>query len=110
MLWHIKERVLMDIGAKIKEMRQKMKMSRKEFAKAAGISASYLSEIERGLKRPTVDIILKISKAFNLKISELLDEIPSTPMSPELKELVETLRNFKPEQVKLLSEFLKSLK
>lgn len=40
----------------------------------------------------------------------MLDEIPSNPMSPELKELVETLRDFKPEQVKLLSEFLKSIK
>jgi len=100
----------MDIGSKIKELRQKMKMSRKDFSQAAGISASYLSEIERGLKRPTVDIILKISKAFNLKVSELLDEIPSNPMSPEVKELIDTLRDFKPEQVKLLSEFLKSIK
>lgn len=100
----------MDIGAKIREMRQKMKMSRKAFSQATGISASYLSEIERGIKRPTVDIILKISKAFNLKVSELLDETPSNPMNPELKELVETLRDFKPEQVKLLSEFLKSIK
>lgn len=100
----------MNVGEKIKELREKTKMSRSDFAKVAGISASYLSEIERGLKKPTLNILNKISQAFNVKISEIIGETPGTPLTPELKEIVETLRDFEPEQVVLLKDFLKSLK
>ncbi len=73
------------------------------------ISTSYLSEIERGIKNPTFDILFKISKAFNVKIFEIIGETPGTPLTPELMEMVETLRDFKPEQLKLLNKFLKTL-
>lgn len=100
----------MNIGEKIKELREKTKMSRNDFAKVAGISASYLSEIERGLKQPTLNILNKISEAFDIKISEIIGESHGTPLTPELKKIVETLREFKPEQIELLNDFLKSLK
>lgn len=100
----------MDIGAKIKTLRKELKMTQKDFAKACNISASYLSELERGQKRPTFDIIHKISIATNVKISDFAEESNGTPLTPELKEIVETLRDFKPEQIKLLKDFLASLK
>jgi len=100
----------MHIGISIKKLRTKLKMSQNDFAKACGISMSYLSEIERGLKNPTIDIVLKIATAFNVKVSEIIDESPTTPLTPELKQIVETLTDFKPEQINLLNDFLKSLK
>jgi len=100
----------MEIGSKIKGLRIKLKMTQKDFAKACNISTSYLSELERGLKRPTFDIIHKISIATNVKISDLAEESDGIPLTPELKEIVETLRGFDPEQIKLLKDFLASLK
>jgi len=100
----------MDIGFKIKELRKSMKMSQSDFAKASGISASYLSEIERGYKKPTFDIVFRIAEAFNIKIAQLIGETPGTPLTPEVKEIVDILSHFEPDQVKLLRDFLKSLK
>jgi transcriptional regulator with XRE-family HTH domain len=100
----------MNIGSKIKDLRMKMKMSQNDFAKASGISVSYLSEIERGLKKPTFEIVFRISEAFNINISQLIGETPGTPLTPELKEIVETLNSFKPNQIKLLNDFLDSIK
>jgi transcriptional regulator with XRE-family HTH domain len=100
----------MNIGDRVKNIRQQMKISRKAFSELTGISVSYLSEIEHGIKHPTVETILKITKAFNMTVSELLGETAALPINPELKELIETLRDFKPEQIKLLNQFLKTLK
>ena len=102
----------MNIGERIKNIRQELGMSRRAFSEATGVSASYLAELERGLKRPTIDILSKIAQACNLSLSDILDESqkPALPLGPELQELVETVRGFKPRQIKLLSQFLKEIK
>jgi len=43
-----------------------------ELSKKLGISQSYLSEIERGKKTPTLDLLQKYGEVFNLKVSTLL--------------------------------------
>jgi len=85
-------------------------MTRKSFSEATGISVSYLSEVERDLKRPAVDIILKISNAFNISVADIIGDSLVTPLNPEMKDLVETLRNFKPDRIRQLNEFLKTIK
>ena len=50
-------------------------LSQEELADAAGIHRTYVSQIERGLKMPTVDILFKISKALNIRASDLISEI-----------------------------------
>lgn len=99
----------MDVGIKVRNFREKLNMSRSDFSKVTGISASYLSEIERGIKNPTIEILQKICTAFDVTLSELLEETPSSPMKPEVKEISKTLSNFSTEDIKLLNEFLKSV-
>ncbi len=48
-------------------------MSREELAEAAGISASYLYEVERGLKRPSTDVLAKLAAAFGMLPSQVLE-------------------------------------
>lgn len=43
-----------------------------DLAKELGISAAYLSEIEKGKKKPSIDIIEKYAKAFKTKPSAIL--------------------------------------
>lgn len=102
----------MNIGEQIKTIRQELGMSRRAFSEAAGISDSYLAELEKGKKQPTVNILSKIANAFNISISDILGESenPTLPLRPELTELVETAKGFKPQQIKLLSQFLKELR
>ncbi len=47
-------------------------LSIKDFAEKTGISASYISEIERGAKKPTLEMINKYSKAIGVSTSTIL--------------------------------------
>lgn len=47
-------------------------LKQKEVAKKLGLSKSYISEIESGLKTPTIDVIEKYSQAFEIPISSII--------------------------------------
>lgn len=63
----------MNIGEKIKAAREKMKWSQSELAKLAGIRPSTISQIESGArKKPSIDVLQKISDALSVTVSQLL--------------------------------------
>ena len=45
------------IGSYIREQREQAKISIRQLAQAAGVSNPYLSQVERGLRRPSADIL-----------------------------------------------------
>jgi len=46
-----------DLGTYLKDQRQQAQLSLRQVAERAGISNPYLSQIERGLKRPSAEIL-----------------------------------------------------
>lgn len=65
-------------GGKIRLLRLRQKLTLKELAQKLGYSAhGYLSEIESGKKKPTVDFVLKIADYFHISTDQLLrDNVP----------------------------------
>lgn len=61
------------LGQAIKVARTEQGLERKELARASGISYPYLSEIEKGKKRASTEVLLPIAQALGLKQSELLE-------------------------------------
>jgi transcriptional regulator with XRE-family HTH domain len=64
-----------DYGRAIVELREDRGMSREALASAAGISPSYLYEVERGLKRPSTDVLAKLAAALGMLPSQVLEYI-----------------------------------
>lgn len=62
-----------DLGDKIKSERLNKSLKQKELAVRAGISISYMSDIERGRTNPSIQTLKKISDALNIKVSKLID-------------------------------------
>lgn len=62
-------------GKAIETLRVRRRLSREELARASGISYSYLSEVERGLKRPSTDVLVKLAMAMEMLPSEMLRQI-----------------------------------
>ena len=63
------------IGKRIRRFRKEKGLTPAELADAAGISRSYLSELENGTgehKRPSIQVMYKIGKALGVSMSELL--------------------------------------
>jgi transcriptional regulator with XRE-family HTH domain len=59
------------IGAYIREQREQAKISLRQLAQAAGVSNPYLSQIERGLRRPSADILQQIAKGLRVSAEAL---------------------------------------
>lgn len=61
----------MNIGETIKHIRKEKKIKQGDLAEKSGISQTYLSQIEKGVKVPTVDILEKISNAIGMPFAVL---------------------------------------
>lgn len=57
---------------KIKEIRKEQKITLKELGQKTGYSASFLSQIERGLNRPSLESLRKIADALDITVATLL--------------------------------------
>ncbi len=60
-----------DIGGFIKEQRETAKISLRRLAEDAGVSNPYLSQIERGLRRPSAEILQQLAKALRISAEQL---------------------------------------
>jgi transcriptional regulator with XRE-family HTH domain len=59
------------IGDYIRAQRTKAKISLRELAKQAGVSNPYLSQIERGLRKPSAEILQQIAKGLRISAEAL---------------------------------------
>lgn len=60
------------LGLKLKNLRTDQELSLKDVAKRAGLSISYLSEIEKGKKYPKPDKLLDLSRALGVSFDDLV--------------------------------------
>lgn len=69
------EKVAIEIGKIIARYRNEKGLSQETLADLAQIHRTYVSQIERGLKYPTIYVLVQISKALDVKLSELIIEL-----------------------------------
>jgi len=60
-----------EVGAFIRDQRQVGRISLRKLSEMAGISNPYLSQIERGLRKPSADILQQIAKALRISAETL---------------------------------------
>jgi len=68
-----------DLGKTIKFLRFRRGLSQADLAEKAGISITFLSTIERGIKFPQPDILSKLAKVLEVEVFELFktDVVPT---------------------------------
>src|SRR5579863_10726945 len=59
------------IGDYIRQQREQAKISLRQLADQAGVSNPYLSQIERGLRKPSADILQQIAKGLRISAEAL---------------------------------------
>lgn len=60
-----------DLGAFIRQQRERANISLRRLADKAGISNPYLSQIERGLRKPSADILKSIARGLSIQAEAL---------------------------------------
>lgn len=59
------------LGEYLREQRRSAQLSLRQLADAAGVSNPYLSQIERGLRKPSAEILQQIAKALRISAETL---------------------------------------
>ncbi|MCX2969356.1 MULTISPECIES: helix-turn-helix domain-containing protein [Streptomyces] len=59
------------IGEFLREQRRNAQLSLRQLAEAAGVSNPYLSQIERGLRKPSAEILQQLAKALRISAETL---------------------------------------
>ncbi len=67
----VDDRRLHDVGDFIRLQREAARISVRRLAELAGVSNPYLSQIERGLRRPSAEILQQIAKALQISAETL---------------------------------------
>jgi transcriptional regulator with XRE-family HTH domain len=60
------------LGANLKRLRTAKGWSQEEYAFEAGIHRTYISDIERGARNPTIEVLVKLAAPFGVEPAELI--------------------------------------
>ena len=97
---------LVDLGAFIRSQRELARMSVRKLADVAGVSNPYLSQIERGIRRPSADILQQLAEALRISVETLYVRAgilqPSRTHEPTVIEAIERDPVLSPEQKQAL--------
>src|SRR5688572_2621151 len=63
------------IGAALRRRREAQARTLRDVAAAAGVSLGYLSEVERGVKEPSSELLSAICRALDARLPDLLVEV-----------------------------------
>ena len=95
----------MDVGKRIKELREKCGYSTNKLAEWAGIAQSHIRKVELGEADITVGRLQIICDALGITLSEFF----SVEKTDEVNDLAAAISSLMPKQRVLLIEFLRSL-
>ena len=93
----------MNIGDRIKFLRENSNLSQNSLAEKAGVSQTHLRRVELGQADITVGHLQLICDALDISLKDFFN------VNDEAEELSVALSNLTPKQKKLLIDFLKSL-
>jgi transcriptional regulator with XRE-family HTH domain len=63
------------LGKELRTARLAAGLTQEQLAYRAGVDRSYISQLERGLKSPTVDMLLRLCKALGASASRIIGRI-----------------------------------
>jgi len=101
------------LGDYIREQRRDSNVSLRQLAKLAGVSNPYLSQIERGLRKPSAEILQQIAKALRISAEALyiqagiLEQREGSRIVPDAVQADETLTEW---QKQVLLEIYESFR
>lgn len=64
------------IGRNIRRFRTALNLSLRDLHHLSGIDASYLSQLERGMRATSIDLLVQIAIVLNVTLAELVSEWP----------------------------------
>jgi transcriptional regulator with XRE-family HTH domain len=71
------------LGAVLRSLRKNRGYTLAEVASTTGLSVSFLSDVERGRTRPSLDSLVKLADCYNSSITTIIDGVDAETLSTE---------------------------
>ncbi len=100
-----------NIGNQIHQLRIERGLSQEQLALSANITPTYLGQIERNQKSPTIRILEQICTAMNVSFSDFFDDAPPATIDDDVltKQLVTLVKNRSNDEKQLIINITKQL-
>ncbi|MGH8871935.1 MAG: helix-turn-helix domain-containing protein [Acidimicrobiia bacterium] len=101
-----------DLGEFIRQQRERANLSLRRLAERAGISNPYLSQIERGIRKPSAEILSRLSRALEISANTLYSRaglIDQELESPTFFEAIDADRLLSLSQKRVLLDMYQAL-
>lgn len=96
-----------ELGRRVAEIRKSRSLSQEQLGERANVGPSYVAHIEIGTRRPTLDVLLKISGALNVPLWRLITDDRMTAdertWDATSRDLAEKVRGLDPDDLRALS-------
>ncbi|MBR3825190.1 MAG: helix-turn-helix domain-containing protein [Lachnospiraceae bacterium] len=97
----------MEVGKRIKQLREQKNYTINKLANEAGVSQSYLRDIELENKNPTIEFLSLICKTLNISLKDFFDDEFETSIMSD--PVIQSIYRLTPQQKTALLEFLKTM-
>jgi transcriptional regulator with XRE-family HTH domain len=72
------EETLATVGPRLRAVREQRQATLAQLSQASGVSVSTLSRLESGGRKPTLELLLRLARAHDMPVGELLTEPPTS--------------------------------
>ena len=98
------------LGSRIKAKRGSVKKTQEQAAEFLDVSVSYMSQIERGVTKISLDTLAKLAAFIEADIAELITGVAVTDKRYMLAEINSNIADLSPKERQMLNDFVKLLK
>ncbi len=92
----------MDIGSRLRELRQKAGFSGNALARKAGVAQSTVSEIEAGHALPSLSTLSRLCEAMGITLGDFFGTTAREPLPPRLRYLLALARRLEPKELNVV--------
>lgn len=98
------------LGKRVVAKRLEKNLMQKDLAEMLGIAVNHLSDIERGVKKPSLELLMRISSFFDTPVDYFLMDMPHSCCSYAInEELATILQQCSPESLKVIYQLAKEM-
>lgn len=98
------------LGKRIREKRQALNIQQKDMAHEIGTAINHLSDIERGKKRPSLELLMRISEFLDTPVDYFLMDNPHSCLSYSINaELAATLHKCTPQSLMVIASLAQNM-
>ena len=98
------------IGIRIQNFRLENKMTQEELAERIGSTQKYVSRIEGGYNRLSLDTAVAIARALQISVDSLVADYDDSNDESTLQEILNSIRGMNPKQLELLRDNIRTLR